>query len=112
MGQGAVAVMPIAEETFWQRFLATYRFRRNFGRERWWHLILGRDPGGLAQLDLNSTTDGGRPCSLGAVAEPVSLSCPTFRPSHPGCPQVSQGFFGCKLRVLLQYPFQQSPLPF
>ena len=23
-------------ETFWQRFFATYRFRRNFGRESWW----------------------------------------------------------------------------
>jgi hypothetical protein len=26
-----------APETFWQRVWATYRFRRNFGRERWWH---------------------------------------------------------------------------
>src|SRR5262245_2293004 len=26
----------VATETFWQRFLATYRFRRRFGRESWW----------------------------------------------------------------------------
>ena len=25
-----------ATENFWQRFLATYRFRRRFGRESWW----------------------------------------------------------------------------
>jgi len=30
-----------APETFWQRFWATYRFRRNFGRERWWHSFWG-----------------------------------------------------------------------
>jgi hypothetical protein len=29
-------VKPDAAETFWQRFLATYRFRRRFGRENWW----------------------------------------------------------------------------
>jgi len=30
-----------APETFWQRFWATYRFRRNFGRERWWYSFWG-----------------------------------------------------------------------
>src|SRR5262245_43094505 len=25
-----------AAETFWERFLATYRFRRRFGRQVWW----------------------------------------------------------------------------
>ena len=27
--------------TFWQRFWATYQFRRNFGRESWWRSFLG-----------------------------------------------------------------------
>jgi hypothetical protein len=35
-----MAVKPDAE-TFWQRFLATYRFRRSFGRERWWASFWG-----------------------------------------------------------------------
>jgi hypothetical protein len=39
LGQGTLAVKP--DETFWQRFLATYRFRRNFGRERWWSSFWG-----------------------------------------------------------------------
>ena len=30
-----------AAETFWERFLATYRFRRNFGRESWWRSFWG-----------------------------------------------------------------------
>jgi len=30
-----------AAETFWQRFLATYRFRRRFGRESWWASFRG-----------------------------------------------------------------------
>src|SRR5262245_19705930 len=30
-----------ATETFWQRFWATYRFRRNFGRESWWASFRG-----------------------------------------------------------------------
>jgi len=34
-------VKPDAAETFWQRFWATYRFRRNLGREGWWHSFLG-----------------------------------------------------------------------
>ena len=34
-------VKPDAAETFWQRFWATYRFRQNFGRERWWHSFWG-----------------------------------------------------------------------
>jgi hypothetical protein len=32
---------PDAAETFWQRFLATYRFRRRFGRESWWASFRG-----------------------------------------------------------------------
>src|SRR5215831_18106235 len=35
LGRQAVAVKPDAAETFWQRFWATYQFRRNFGRESW-----------------------------------------------------------------------------
>jgi hypothetical protein len=35
------AVKPDAAETFWQRFLATYRFRRRFGRENWWASFRG-----------------------------------------------------------------------
>jgi len=31
----------VTAETFWQRFWAAYRFRRNFGREGWWHSFLG-----------------------------------------------------------------------
>jgi hypothetical protein len=34
-------MMADAAETFWQRFLATYRFRRNFGRESWWASFWG-----------------------------------------------------------------------
>jgi hypothetical protein len=41
LGQGALAVKPDAAETFWQRFLATYRFRRRFGRENWWASFRG-----------------------------------------------------------------------
>jgi hypothetical protein len=40
-GGGAMAVKPEAEETFWQRFLATYCFRRGFGRESWWASFRG-----------------------------------------------------------------------
>src|SRR5262245_40778859 len=40
MGQGAMAATDAAE-TFWQRFLATYRFRRRFGRESWWASFRG-----------------------------------------------------------------------
>jgi hypothetical protein len=32
---------PDATENFWQRFLATYRFRRRFGRESWWASFRG-----------------------------------------------------------------------
>jgi hypothetical protein len=39
-------------ETFCERFLATYRFRRNFGREELVVIILGRDPGGLGRSSL------------------------------------------------------------
>jgi hypothetical protein len=41
LGREAVAVKPDAAETFWQRFWATYQFRRNFGRESWWHSFWG-----------------------------------------------------------------------
>ena len=41
LGREAVAVKPDAAETFWQRFWATYLFRRNFGREGWWRSYLG-----------------------------------------------------------------------
>ena len=40
MGHGAMAVTDAAE-TFWQRFIATYRFRRRFGRESWWASFRG-----------------------------------------------------------------------
>src|SRR5262245_57542293 len=40
-GQGTLAVKADAAETFWQRFLATYRFRRRFGREIWWASFRG-----------------------------------------------------------------------
>jgi hypothetical protein len=39
--QQEMAVMPDAAETFWQRFLETYRFRRNFGRESSWTSFWG-----------------------------------------------------------------------
>src|SRR5262245_52047097 len=38
MGTGGEAD---ATENFWQRFLATYRFRRRFGRESWWASFRG-----------------------------------------------------------------------
>jgi hypothetical protein len=41
-GQERLAVKPDGDaETFWQRFLATYRFRRRFGRESWWASFRG-----------------------------------------------------------------------
>jgi hypothetical protein len=40
-GKGEMAVKPDAAETRWQRFWATYRFRRNFGRESWWASFWG-----------------------------------------------------------------------
>jgi hypothetical protein len=52
-------VKPDAAETFWQRFWATYQFRRNFGRENW-ALILGRDPRSLAQRFEKVITDSQR----------------------------------------------------
>ena len=36
-----MAVKPDDAETFWGRLLATYRFRRNFGRESWWASFRG-----------------------------------------------------------------------
>jgi hypothetical protein len=36
-----MAMRPDAAESFWQRFWATYRFRRKFGRENWWASFWG-----------------------------------------------------------------------
>jgi hypothetical protein len=49
-GLGQEAVMkPASAETFWRRFLATYRFRRNFGRESWWRSFWGAIRAALAR---------------------------------------------------------------
>ena len=51
-------VKPDAAETFWQRFWATYRFRRNFGREA----------GGT-----HFWARSGQPSAIGKVARPGRL---------------------------------------
>jgi hypothetical protein len=50
-------VKPEAAETFWQRFWATYKFRRNFGREGWWHSFGGRS-GQLGAIELRKNREG------------------------------------------------------
>jgi hypothetical protein len=40
-------VKPDGAETFWERFLATYRFRRKVGRVV--GLVLGRNPSSLGR---------------------------------------------------------------
>jgi hypothetical protein len=47
MGE-AMAIMPDAAETFWQRFLATYRFSPKIRPRELVGLILGRNPRCLA----------------------------------------------------------------
>jgi hypothetical protein len=64
-------VKPEAAETFWQRFWATYKFRRNFGREGWWRSFGGRS-GQLGAIELRKNR--GRHSTDGTFAEKLRLS--------------------------------------
>jgi hypothetical protein len=71
VGQRALAVKP--DESFWQRFLAIYRFRRQFGRESWWasFWVQSGQPGAIDQAITafahGHLTGGGRPYTATAV---------------------------------------------
>jgi hypothetical protein len=64
-------MMDAAPETFWQRFWATYRFRRNFGRERWWHSFYPLDPECPVVAEFMETLFGDPTMAMGALVRPV-----------------------------------------